>query len=126
MLQIRKTSASPRCQMIPSFMKIGALESRGGSMFQKKRTRDPVRGEQGPVRNVADSSIIKFPLYEKAHLPLRGVESAKFVSRSEHNCLRGFRLKRIGTLKIKPRQFKQEAKIWRSSLTGAQWGPKEN
>ena len=64
-----------------------------------------------PVQS--ESRPIKFPLHEKAHLPLDVVVAAKFVSGNGPRRQKDSRRKRIG-------HCQQETGNWRSSLTDAQ------
>ena len=100
-------------------MKIDVLGCRGGSMFQKTRTRELVREKRGPARHVTESRRIKSPWGDEAHCRLGAVGAVEFVSRNRPKCLKDFLRKRIGTLKIKARQRQKEPENWRSSLKEA-------
>ena len=73
-------------------------------MFQKTRTHGPVRGRQGPVRRVTNSTGAKFPLDGKVHLPMGGVEAVSFISRNGADFRGDFRKEQDEILEIKARQ----------------------
>ena len=68
---------------ISSFMQIDAIGSHGGSMFQKRPSREIVRGIRGPEERLAESRDLKFPLGAKARLPRNVGEAVRFVSEND-------------------------------------------
>ena len=105
---------------ILNFEMVGPLEGHGGTMFQKKRTREAVREERDLARHVTESNNTKFLLGDKAHLFRDVEEAARFTSKNGPQFLRVFWKKQVADLRLKAAQCWEETEKWRRSQSDTQ------
>ena len=86
-------------------------------MFQRTRTRELVRGNEGPTKRGAKSRESKFPSDEKAHLSQDVLEAAQLASDNESNFIKFSLGAQIAKLELKACRFGRTTGKWKDSLT---------